>query len=169
MGLFQGQRAELVEGTIMVFSPQKWAHAAGVDRTGDALKAAFGPGFWVRTQLPLHLNLFSDPEPGVSVVSGRREEYTDHPTSAVLVVEVSDTTLAYDQGEKAGMYARADIADYWVLDLVHGCLEVYRSPLRNSGEPSGFRYAHRATLGRGQHVAPLAAPAVTVAVADLLG
>src|SRR5437764_11887880 len=85
-GLFNGQRAELIEGEIMVLSPQNWPHAVTVDRMAEVLRTAFGDQFWVRAQLPINLSLFSDPEPDISVVAGRREDYTEHPTNAVLLV-----------------------------------------------------------------------------------
>jgi hypothetical protein len=58
-GLFHGQRAELLEGEIVVLGPQKFLHTATVDRTGEVLRAALGAGFWVRTQLPVDLGVFS--------------------------------------------------------------------------------------------------------------
>jgi Uma2 family endonuclease len=168
MGLFDGQRAELIEGKVMVLSPQKWAHAAAVDRVAEVLRGALGSGIWVRSQLPLILTPFSDPEPDVSVVAGRREDYTDHPTTALLIVEVSDTSLAYDRADKASLYARVGIADYWIVNLVDGQLEVHRNPVAAAGEVYGFRYADVTTWTTGS-VTPLAAPQVAVSVADLLG
>jgi Uma2 family endonuclease len=168
LGFFQGQKAELIEGKIMVLSPQKWPHASTTDRVGKVLEAALGTNVWVRTQLPLNLGLVSDPEPDVSVVPGKREDYTDHPTTALLIAEVSDTTLAYDRGEKASLYASAGIADYWVVNVRDGESEVRRSPIPDPSEVHGYRYADVATLSRGDQVTPLAAPSISIAVADLL-
>ena len=118
----------------MVMSPQNFAHYAAIDKAAEVLRGVFGPGFWVRTQAPLELGQSSDPEPDVSVVAGRREDYSDHPTTAVLVVEVSDTTLAFDRGDKANLYAAAGIADYWVIDVNGRRVEVYRDPTAGPGE-----------------------------------
>ena len=83
LGFFDGQKAERLEGEIVVQSPQKWPHASTIERVYTSLKPAFGPGFWVRMQFPLEFGLWSDPEPDVSVVLGRRQDYTNHPQAAV--------------------------------------------------------------------------------------
>lgn len=169
LGLFEGQRAELIEGTIMVLSPQKWPHSSGVDRIAETLRPAFGAGFWVRMQLPLHLGLNSNPEPDISVVPGRRDDYTDHPTLALLIAEVSDTTLAFDRGEKAAMVARAGIADCWIINRADDQVEVYRKPVLDPALRWGAGYVNRLVLTRGQAASPLAAPTTLVSVDDLLG
>src|SRR5215475_6583344 len=74
LGWFAGQRVELIDGDIMVLSPQKFGHYAAVDRVAEVLRGAFGAGFWVRTQAPMGFGAFSEPEPDVSVVTGRRED-----------------------------------------------------------------------------------------------
>jgi Uma2 family endonuclease len=163
LGFFHGQRVELIEGEIMVLSPQNWPHTSTVDRVAEALRRILGTGFWVRTQVPLNLGT-SDPEPDVSVVLGRREDYNDHPTSAVLIVEVSDSTLAYDRTRKASLYARAGITDYWIVNLVNNQLEVRRDPRPDPSQP----YGSVTTLVPPAVVNPLAAPQVSLAVADLL-
>jgi Uma2 family endonuclease len=168
-GFFRGQRAELIEGQIMVQSPQKWPHAAATDRVAELLRNGFGLGFWVRSQLPLDLGPLGEPEPGVSVVTGRREDFRDHPTTAGLVVEVSDATLAYDQTDKASLYARAGIADYWIVNLVADQLEVYRDPVPDATQPHGHRYSTARVYFRNMTIAPLAKPAAALAVSSLLG
>lgn len=171
IGIFQGQRAELIEGEIMVLSPQGPAHFVSVHRTATALGTAFGPGYWVRSQGPLDLNMASEPEPDVAVVLGDWNDYPGHPTAvdAVLVVEVSDRTLAYDTGDKASLYARAGIRDYWVVDLVHGLLEVRRNPIADPSAPFGFRYSAMVPLLRGQIVSPLAVPNAVIPVSSVMG
>src|SRR5439155_3890171 len=95
IGFFRDQRVELVDGEIVQMPPQKNFHVIGIDLVHQALQKAFGPGHWVRIQAPLHLRPNSAPEPDLAVVRGSSRDYaaTDHPTSALLVVEVSDTTL----------------------------------------------------------------------------
>lgn len=166
-GLFHGQRAELLEGQIMVLSPQKFAHSVSTDRSTETVRAAFGRKFWVRMQLPISFGEFSEPEPDVSVVEGPRERYTDHPTTALLVVEVSDTTLAYDRGRKASLFASAGIADYWIVNLVDQQLEVYRNPIVDGGQAYGFRYADKSVYHLGQTVTPLALTNSKILVSDL--
>jgi Uma2 family endonuclease len=168
MGLFEGQRVELIDGEIIEMSPQKGPHAQSIGLTSDELRAAFGRGHWVREQLPLALGLSSDPEPDVSVVRGTARDYPDHPTSALLVVEVSDSSLGFDRSEKASLYAQAGIAEYWVLNLVDRQLEVRRSPVTDTTQPHGFGYADMRVLKVGESISPLAAPQATIAVRDLL-
>jgi Uma2 family endonuclease len=167
-GLFNGQRTELIEGEIMVLSPQNWPHASTVDQVAEALRLALPTGFWVRAQLPLALGSSSDPEPDVSVVSGRRADYTGHPTTALLIVEVSDPSLDYDRTRKASLYARAGIRDYWVVNLVGHQLEVYRDPAPDPSQPDGHGYTSTTALVPPAAVSPLAAPGVSLPVADLL-
>jgi Uma2 family endonuclease len=162
LGWFRDQRAELVEGDIVVLSPQKFEHNVTTDRVFELLKRAMGKQFWVRMQSPVDFGALSEPEPDVSVVVGRREDHTAHPTTAALVVEVSDTTLAYDRGKKSALYAKVGIEDYWIVDLVHGQLEVRR-------QPGAGGYGDVCVLKRGEMVSPLAMPEVAVEVARILG
>jgi Uma2 family endonuclease len=168
LGFFREQRVELIEGRLMVHSPQKSLHAAVVDAVDDILGRLFPTGYLVRCQLPLDLGQILEPEPDVAVVAGTRWQYLNaHPTSAVLIVEVADTTLAYDRDHKGSLYARAGVSDYWIINLVDGQLEVYRDPVPDATAPHGFRYATRTDLHAGDSVSPLALPAA-IAVADLL-
>ena len=170
LGLFRDQRVELIEGTIVQMPPQKNFHVIGIGLVEQAMQAAFGPRHWVRTQAPLHLGRRSAPESDIAVVPGGPRDYAaaGHPTTALLIVEVSDTTLAYDRGRKASLYARAKIADYWILDLVHRRLEVRRNPVPDVSQHYGWRYQDVLLLGPPDRIAPLAAPKKRVAVADLL-
>jgi Uma2 family endonuclease len=167
LGFFHGQRVELIEGEIMVLSPQNWPHTLTVARVGRALERILGAGFWVRMQFPLNLGT-TDPEPDVSVVAGRLEDYSDHPTTAALIVEVSDSSLAYDRSRKASLYARAGIQDYWIVNLVNNQVEVRRDPQSDPSQPYGHGYASLTVLVPPAVVTPLAAPQVSLAVADLL-
>jgi Uma2 family endonuclease len=160
---------ELIEGEILHRSPQGPLHSVGTSRLYRVIGAAFGPGFYVRSQLPLALGQRSDPEPDLVVVPGAPEDYEDaHPTTALLVVEVSDTTLAYDRTIKAGLYARAGIADYWIVNLVDHLIEVHRDPQPDATSPLGASYGQVIRHGRGAVISPLAAPQAQIAVDNLL-
>ncbi len=169
-GLFRDQRVELLGGRIMLMSAQTHEHFAGVSLVSRVLTDVFGDEYWVRTQGPLLIAEASVPEPGVAVVGGRERDYnhTGHPTTAVLIVEVSDTSLSYDRRHKGGAYAKCGIADYWILNLPKQQLEVYRTPVADLTRPFGYRYAERVILLRGQAASPLVLPSVQVAVTDLL-
>lgn len=169
-GIFAaGERIELLGGLLVVREPQGGRHAMGVRMVEEALRAAFASGWDVRGQLPVALDAESEPEPDVSVVPGSFRDYPlSHPTRAVLVVEIADSSLALDRGEKAGLYARAGMPEYWIVNLGERALEVYRDPAPDAEAAFGWRYAAVVTLRPGQTVAPVAAPAVAIAVADLV-
>jgi Uma2 family endonuclease len=168
MGFFRNQRVELIHGRIVKMPPMKNDHAVAVGLVEDALRTTFSKGYWVRVQMPLAMTPTSEPEPDLAVVPGRPRDYTDHPTKALLVVEVSDTTLWYDRGVKARLYAAAGVADYWVLDLPHRGLGVYRDPRPDPSRPQQVVYTQVTTLTEADTVSPLAAPKSQILVADLL-
>ena len=158
------ERTELIYGRVIKrMSPMGGPHSMAVRRTDIALKEVFGAGFEVRYQLPMQLNSGLEPEPDVLVVPGAPEDYPDAPLSsdALLLVEVSDTTLRYDRGAKAAMYANDCVADYWLLSLRYRTLEVRRQP--ENGEYLSLDVYHE-----NESVAPLAAPNAPVRVASLL-
>jgi Uma2 family endonuclease len=134
LGWFNGERAELVEGEIVVLSPQKFGRGATTDRVTEVLRNLLGGEFWVRMQLPVAIGEISEPEPDVSVVAGKRDDYTNHPTEASLIVEVSDTTLTYDRGKKLRLYAKAGIYEYWIVNLQDQEVEVRKRPVGGAAE-----------------------------------
>jgi Uma2 family endonuclease len=170
LGFFQDQRVELIGGEIIQMAAQKNPHSMGIGLAEDTLKAAFGPGYWVRAQMSLDLSPHSVPDPDVAVVAGSLRSYAGKPvpTTALLIVEVGFATLRYDRGRKGSLYASCGIADHWVLNVLDNQLEVYRDPVPDSTEDFGYRYRTRLFLEATDVVSPLAAPNATIAVADLL-
>jgi Uma2 family endonuclease len=167
-GWFEGCKPMLVGGEIYLMPIPGPAHSKVVGLADYALKAVFAAGFYVRVQIPLVLGQRSDPVPDIAVVTGSPRDYDVHPTTALLVVEVSDTSLAIDTGEKAQLYAASGVADYWVVDVNARQLLVYRDPRPDPISPFGSAYATVATLAAGQTVSPLAQPNAVVNVSDLL-
>ncbi len=169
-GIFlPGDRLELLAGELVVREPQGTPHAVGIGLAAEALRRAFGPGWDVRVQLPVALDDESEPEPDVAVVPGGPRDYlAAHPSRPVLVVEVAETSLALDRTHKGSLYARAGLADYWILNLVDGVLEVYRQPAPSSSAPFGWAYGEVQSLGATGLVSPLAAPSARIPVAALL-
>jgi len=167
-GVFGEERVELLGGVIWALPAQTPQHFAAAEATADALGAAFGIGSDVRRRGPLTLGNDTEPEPDVAVVAGSFQDYADHhpaPPEMLLLVEVSDATLAKDRGEKAEAYARAGIVDYWIVNLVNRQLEVHRDP---GPLPTGHGYKLRRVLLEGESTAPLLAPDRPVNVTDLL-
>ncbi len=165
LDFFRGRRVERIHGEIVEMSPISWNHALAVRLTAEALRAFFHTTFWVHCQSPMTL-VDSDPEPDVAVYPGKPRDYTFHPSQAVLIVEVAETSLAYDTTTKAELYATAGVTDYWVLDLENRQLLVYRDPAPIPD--GGMAYRTLVTLTASDSISPLAAPTASVAVADLL-
>jgi Uma2 family endonuclease len=168
-GFFDERRMMLIDGEILEMPLANPPHATAEALTEEVLRAIFRSGFVIRTEKPLPLGRSTDPVPDMAVVTGSIRDYAQsHPTTAVLVVEISDFSLDYDTGDKASLYASAAIADYWVVDLVNRQLVVMRDPVVDATRRFGFGYATVTTFAPGQSASPLAAPAASVAVADLM-
>jgi Uma2 family endonuclease len=165
LGLFRpDERLELLDGEIIRQMTHKPPHAVAVGQAADVLTQVFGPGHHARSQLPLILSNRSEPEPDLVMVPGRRADYvSEHPKAAdaLLVVEVADTTLRFDRGRKRAAYARSSVRDYWIINLLHRQVEVYR-------DPSGARYRSVTVYDENETITPLSAPFATVPVSDLL-
>ena len=107
--------------------------------------------------------------PDAAVVPGDPRDYLDgHPSRPVLIVEVAESRLAFDRHHKASLYARAGIADYWIVNLVDRVVEVHRDPVADAAAPYGFHYRSITRLAPPATVTPLAAPTAVIFVADLL-
>lgn len=164
-GFFDDGRVELLEGLIWDMASQLTPHTTGVRLATLALEEVFAEGCEVRPQLPVTLPDGTEPEPDVAIAPGTPLDYAEHHPRAdelLLAVEVSDSTLVKDRGPKLASYARAWIAEYWIVNLVNRQLEVYRQPLL-AGIYTDFK-----VYLPGESIAPLNAPGKTVAVADLL-
>jgi Uma2 family endonuclease len=148
-------------------SPQNFPHQTTIMLALEILRAAF-PGCMVRPQLPLDVSPTSSPEPDLAVVPGDPRSLTATPTTALLVVEVADTSLSDDRGEKASLYTAAGVPEYWIVNLIDRSLEIYRVPRLDAAQPSGWAYTDVTVLTTTQSVNPLAAPTVSVSVADLM-
>jgi len=160
---------ELLDGLLLVKEPQHSPHRTAVLLVAKALERAFGEGWFVQTQSPIILDDRSEPEPDACVVRGSPRDYAHaHPTRPALVVEVAQSRLRLARGRKARAYARAGIADYWILNLGGRVLEAYREPARPDPTRRKWGYSTIETLGADSTVTPLAAPAATIRVADLL-
>ena len=170
LGVFRpGDPVELLGGELVVAEPQSGPHYTAIYLAEDALRAAFGPGWVIRTQAPIALDDHSEPEPDVAVAQGTPREYAGaHPARPVLIVEVALASVVLDRDHKGSLYARAQLEDYWIVNLVDRALEVYRQPTRDSASVFGWRYGSRQRLPAESSITPLAAPGVSVRVSDLL-
>lgn len=163
IGLFPPQaRLELIEGEILHMASQTSYHATALSKAADALRQLFRDGYHVRSQMPLAISDSSEPEPDIAVVEGVPDDYwAAHPQSAVLIVEVSYSSLQYDRERKLTIYARNHIPEYWIINLNEHRLEIYRQPI-------GDRYQQVTILQPNDTVTALAQPRQVMAVVDLL-
>jgi Uma2 family endonuclease len=158
------ERSELLDGIIHIHHPPTAAHAAAVSRLARLLGRQLGETVLIRLQDPIALNDQSQPEPDLAIVQPHPLDYADHhPTAAEThwLIEVADSTLAYDTQTKARAYAQAGLVDYWVLDLPGDRLWVFRNP-----NPAGYGLIMQ--LDRTQSIAPIAFPNCQLPLADLL-
>ena len=162
-------RLELIEGQVFEKMSQNEPHARAIMLVQYKLMEVFATGYLVRMQIPLILGESSKPEPDAAVVRGSlRDGNTALPSTAELVVEISDSTLVQDQQTKAALYARAGIAEYWIVNLVERTLEVRRQPSVMANELLGHGYRSTQILLPGERIAPLSAPDTEIGVDELL-
>ena len=122
-------RVELLEGVIVAEPPMDPPHASGITRVDRALRRALGERVIIRVQQPFIVGGYSVPEPDVAVVPGTEADYdTQHPTQALLIVEVAASSLPQDRLTKSRIYAAAHVPEYWVVNLRDRCVEVFRDP-----------------------------------------
>jgi len=169
LGVFEGEPLELIGGQLVVAEPQGSYHASAIDTVHYALRALVPTGWFVRLQAPVSLDEESEPEPDLAVVPGRPGDYREsHPAHPVLVVEVAESSLAFDRTRKGSLYARAAIPEYWIVNLVDRILEVYRDPESDAAAVFGWRYRTVTRLAPPATVVPIAWAGQGIMVADLL-
>lgn len=158
-GLFEGQRIELLDGELVEIAPQNAAHAVAIRKLTRVLTRLLAERADVVVQVPLALGEHSEPEPDVAVIAPDAPE--EHPTTALLVIEVAGSSLHYDRGEKLRAYARAGIPEYWVLSTERRCVYRHRRPV-------GDEYLDESIIPEGGSISPDAFPDISVQVGSLL-
>lgn len=165
-GVFEHpERLELIQGRIIEHMGQNPPHSTLVSEIADMLRAAFSPRYAIREEKPIHISFDGEPIPDVSAVVGKQSDYREHhptPNDVALLIEVADSSVAYDLGEKALLYAQAGITDYWVVLVNEAVIVRHREPT-----PEGYQTVIR--LAEADTLSPLAAPEVVWTVAALLG
>jgi Uma2 family endonuclease len=159
-GAFEDEKVELLEGVLVTMSPQKPPHAHTVQQLSAVLAVALNGRAIVRSQLPMALSDDSEPEPDVAVV--RRDDYSrQHPSEALLVVEVALASLRRDRLVKARLYARAQVMEYWLVDVASREVEVYR-------QSDGARFTSVTRHRESEALRLLAFPDVAVDIRSIL-
>jgi Uma2 family endonuclease len=162
LGIFaEDERLELIEGEIVEMAPIGNPHGRCVSQLNAPLVRGVGDRALVWINGPVRLGPASVPEPDIVLV--RKRSYRSGeptPEDILMIVEVADSSLRYDQTTKLRLYARAAVPEYWVVGVESEWIDVYCSP-----EGDRYREHRRASLG--ETVAPAAFPDVIVAVADV--
>ena len=126
--LGEDDRVELLKGQLSEMSPHSAEHAGILQWLAEELISAIDRDVaGVRVQLPLRFVPLSEPEPDIAIVPAGINTH-QHPTRALLVIEVAMTSRALDLGTKAEVYAAADVAEYWVIDIAARIIHVHRTP-----------------------------------------
>lgn len=164
-GIFgEDERFELLEGEIVAMSPLGPQHSATVTRLTELFYGNGNPDITIRVQDPIRLNDYSSPQPDIAIVHRRDDRYAGghpEPEDVLLLIEVSESSLAYDRDVKLPHYARAGIAEVWLVALLPQSVEVYRAP-NNDG------YGEKRTMQRGDTLAPIHLPGATFPVERIL-
>ena len=130
--LGEDDRVELLEGQLIAMAPVGPRHALAVDALTDLLSHALTPPARLRVQNPMTQNCDTEPQPDIAVVRRPWRGYPrEHPGPGdiFLLVEVADSTLAFDKGAKRILYARAGIPEYWLVDLTEDVVHIHRNPV----------------------------------------
>jgi len=161
----ENARLELLDGEIVEMTPIGPRHAGCVNRLNALLVQAVGPRAIVTVQNPVVLDPHGEPQPDLAVLRPRADWYAaahPGPADVLLLIEVMDSSTAYDRGRKMPAYARTGVTEVWLVDLDAPRVEIYRRP-----GPHG--YLDLETAGSRDSIAPRALPDLTLAVRDILG
>ena len=163
--LSEDDRVELIEGQLVAMTPIGSDHHGTVNALNRILVNAVGDRGIVSVQGPIRLDDFSEPEPDFAVLIPRDDFYrsaTARPQEVLLVVEIAHSSLRYDRNIKIPLYARRNIPEVWIVDLVGNCVEVYR-------EAEGDTYTQVIRIGPDGTLQPLMLPGVEISAKAVLG
>ncbi|RRR70596.1 MAG: Uma2 family endonuclease [Candidatus Viridilinea halotolerans] len=161
--LAEDDRLELLAGEIYTMSPVGPLHVALVNRLNRLLQRQVGEQGIVSVQNPIRLDQRSEPQPDLAILAPRADFYSGALATAddvLLLIEVADSSLAYDRDGKLPLYARARMSEVWLLDVVSRTLTQYTQPRHNS-------YAQRQAFGMGMSLRATLLPSVVVAVDEV--
>jgi Uma2 family endonuclease len=163
--LSEDDRVELLDGEIVQMTPIGVPHASCVDRLNALLARRLGKSAIVRVQNPIILDRRSEPQPDLALLAPRTDFYSGAhpwPRDVLLAIEVMDASRGYDRTLKLPLYARAELREVWLVDVVAEMVEVYTRPALR-----GYRRQQR--LGRGRSLTPVAFPRMRLRVNEILG
>ncbi|MGI8553407.1 MAG: Uma2 family endonuclease [Dehalococcoidia bacterium] len=161
----EDERVELLDGELYLMPPIGDGHIGDVNSLDFHFNRRLGNRAIVSVQNPIRLSDFSEPEPDITILRFRPDFYRKgkaRPEDVLLLVEVAESSLAYDRLTKLPRYASAGIPEVWIVNLVDDRVEVYRDPTADG-------YRSHTVHGRGETLTPLALPDVSIRVEEILG
>jgi Uma2 family endonuclease len=162
--LNSNERTELIAGQIVLMTAKGTAHVITLQILANNIQAQLGTTALIRTQDPIRLDNFSEPEPDLAIVKGTILDYAEHhpvPDDVYLVIEVADSTLKQDCELKDKLYARSSIAEYWVVDINNRQVNIFR-------DPTSTGYTSQLILSETHSISPLAFPDLVLSIASIL-
>jgi len=170
IGILQpDERIELIDGVLNKMSPIGSQHAACVSKITNLLLPTLLGSALVRVQNPIILDDNTEPEPDIAIVRQRDDDYSaahPRPNDILIVIEVADTTLEYDKRVKLSRYAKANIPEVWIVNLVDKRVEVYQEVVLPKDGAAAYRT--RTDYYTGDMISLPAFPNLEIAVADIL-
>ena len=163
--LGEGDRVELIDGEVLAMSPIGPPHIGTLNRLTKLFLQRAGDTATVQVGGSVRLDDYSEPQPDLVLLKARADFYASAlpgPSDVLLVVEVSQSSLAYDRGLKADLYARRNVTEYWIVDLVHDAVIRHIDPIDG-------RYRHVAAVPHDTPLAPALLPSCVVTTRDMLG
>lgn len=157
-------RIELIDGEILDMAPIGFNHSGHLNRINKVFARLIPDELITSIQNPLQLGDLSEPEPDFMLLKPNPDFYSSrHPVAddVLLLIEVADSSLAFDQNQKLRLYALHGIPEYWLLNLNDSSLEVYR-------QPNGEVYAEKTTLRAGSQVTLSQVPDISIQISDIL-
>ena len=153
-GLLDGKRTILINGEVLTMPMPEPPYDIALNLTAAFLGSVCPPGYHLRNQQSFDVGTENDPGPDLAIVPGSIRDYTaSAPKQALVIVEVAASSLFEDTTTKAELYATAGVPDYWVIDLEHRQLIVFRDP---QSLPAGLARRHTRPISRS--VPPTASP-----------
>lgn len=159
----EGDNVELIDGEIIKMAPIGSRHAAFVDFISELFRSLINKKVIIRVQNPVYIDDFSEPEPDIAIVKFRKDFYIkSHPRfeDILLIIEVAESSIEYDREIKLPKYAKALIAEVWILIIPESRLEVYRNPING-------KYREVLILNKTDKISPLSFKNIKIAVEDL--
>jgi Uma2 family endonuclease len=167
-GLFPDSRTELIDGEIYDVPAQNNSHVAAISNISRLLMAAFDENYWISIQSTVRLRRGDAPDPDFAVRPGKPSPEPNVYPQPLLIIEVSDRTLLFDQVVKSSLYAANGIEDYWVVNVNDRQVEAYRQPVEDAARRFGWRYGLLSVYRAPQSISPLVKADAAFEVARML-